>query len=185
MSETARRQCGDCQLCCKLLPTKEINKLANTRCQYQKTGKGCSIYTKRPFSCMVWNCRWLVNDDTADLSRPDRSHYVIDIMPDYITMQYEGKQSIDLPVVQIWVDPRFPDAHRDPQLRAYIERRAQEHGMAAMIRYNSSEGFVIFAPSLSADHQWHEEHSSQRTEEHSTLDKMRKIGMAVEIEVDQ
>ena len=64
---TEHRNCGDCQLCCKLVPTKEINKPANTRCKHQKVGKGCGIYAQRPFSCMVWNCRWLVNDDTADL----------------------------------------------------------------------------------------------------------------------
>jgi len=49
-------------------------------------GKGCAIYAKRPMSCALWNCRWLVNDDTAELSRPDRSPYVIDIMPDYVTV---------------------------------------------------------------------------------------------------
>ena len=69
------RKCGDCQLCCKLLPTKEIGKVANTRCEHQRTGKGCTIYARRPFSCSSWSCRWLLEDDTADLSRPDRAHY--------------------------------------------------------------------------------------------------------------
>ena len=184
MSEIARRQCGDCQLCCKLLPTKEINKPANTRCKHQKVGKGCSVYANRPVSCMVWNCRWLLNDDAADLSRPDRSHYVIDLIPDYITVQQNDGSSadIDLPVLQIWVDPNFPDAHRDPYLRAFIERRGIENGMAALIRYGSADGFVIFPPSLSTDGEWHEQGSNLRREESKLADTLAKFGGTMVIE---
>jgi hypothetical protein len=175
------RQCGDCQLCCKLLPTKEISKPANTRCKHQRHGKGCAIYAKRPFSCMVWNCRWLNNDDTADLSRPDRTHYVIDVIPDYITMQYDDGQSFDIPVLQIWVDPNFPDAHRDPHLRAYLARRGEKERMAAMIRYNSSEGFVLFPPALTGEG-FVERTSAMRTAEHSLVDTLSRFGGKVTLE---
>jgi len=80
------RQCGDCQLCCKLLPVKSLAKLAGQRCSHQKHHKGCAVYKQlgrvSP-ECRLWNCRWLVADDTAELSRPDRSHYVLDLMPDF------------------------------------------------------------------------------------------------------
>jgi hypothetical protein len=154
------RQCGACQLCCKLVPVRELNKKAGERCRHQRVGKGCMIYAHRPASCFWWNCRWLVNDDTAGLPRPDRSHYVIDLMPDIITMQEDltGKLT-QIPVVQIWVDPDFPEAHRDPALRAYVERRAAE-GVAALIRFSEREGFALFAPALADDHQWHEKASN-------------------------
>ena len=74
------RQCGDCQLCCKLLPVPPLEKKAGQRCQHQKFGKGCTVYHSRagmPMECSIWNCRWLVNDDADELSRPDRVHYVI------------------------------------------------------------------------------------------------------------
>lgn len=87
---TTKRQCGDCQLCCRLLPTEEIGKVANVRCQYQKAGKGCAIHSRKPMSCSLWNCRWLVDDDCADQLRPDRSHIVIDIMPDVLRMVEEA-----------------------------------------------------------------------------------------------
>lgn len=176
------RKCGDCQLCCKLLPTKEINKPANIRCQHQKVGKGCGIYADRPLSCMAWSCRWLLNDDTADLSRPDRSHYVIDVIPDYITVQQEDGSGTDIPVLQIWCDPNYPDAHRDPHLRDYIERCGIKHGMAALIRYGSADGFVIFPPSLASDGEWHEQDSNLRREETKLADTLAKFGGTVVLE---
>jgi len=93
------RQCGACTLCCKLLPVHDgvlingkrmqgnLDKPAGERCRYQRH-TGCTVYNTAlmPACCKMWNCRWLGNDDTGDLSRPDRSHYVIDIMPDYVTV---------------------------------------------------------------------------------------------------
>lgn len=157
-SADENRRCGDCTLCCKLLPTKEIEKPANERCPHQKVGKGCTIYHRRPFSCRVWNCRWLVGDDTAELSRPDRAHYVIDIMPDYITIRYDSGKVVDVQVVQIWCDPKFPEAHRDPKLRAYMLRRGAQ-GIASQVRFDSMRSLLIFPPNMSEDGQWHEKDS--------------------------
>lgn len=181
----SERKCGDCQLCCKLLPTKEISKPANTRCQHQKTGKGCGIYTQRPWSCRLWNCRWLLNDDTADLSRPDRSHYVIDVIPDYIQIEDNVTGELTpIPVLQIWIDPAFPDAHRDPHLRAYLARRGATDGMAALIRNGSNDAFVLFPPALASDGKWHEEHSNMREGEHSLLD-MAAQGLETRLVFDE
>lgn len=185
-----KRTCGDCQLCCRLLPmvggekqqrkslyaaeamidaglagptdffgmVAEFDKPAGERCPTQKHGKGCAIYKKRPFCCRAWTCRWLMGQDTEGLQRPDRTHYVIDVMPDYITaVDNETGVKTHVPVLQIWVDPRFPDAHRDPHLRAYLAKRGEEEGMAAIIRYDASEGFVLFPPALAADGEWHEQ----------------------------
>src|SRR5262249_38032112 len=111
------RRCGDCTLCCRLLPMKrdqysrqevteaivglvqrgfarpsefvgmmlEFDKPHGERCPHQ-CSKGCRVYARRPFGCRYWNCRWLVNDDCGDLRRPDRSHVVIDLMPDFVTL---------------------------------------------------------------------------------------------------
>lgn len=150
------RQCGTCTLCCKLMPVEEIDKKANTRCKHQTFAKGCKVYStpSMPSSCKMWNCRWIVSDDTADLPRPDRAHYVIDMVPDFITVgQHDANTRVD--VVVVWVDRAFPDAHRDPNLRAYLARRGEE-GYAALIRYNSSEGFVLFPPTMTPDGQFHE-----------------------------
>jgi len=178
------RRCGECTLCCKLLPVKDLGKGAGERCRHQR-GLGCNVYQKLKTvapSCALWTCRWLTENDTADLARPDRSHYVIDVMPDYV--RAENKQtgaSFTIPVIQIWIDPKFPDAHRDPALRAYVERRAAE-GMAALVRYDSgddSRNFTLVAPAMSEDGQWHEVKRPPGTPpdpEHSAADKVRALG---------
>ena len=49
-----------------------------------------------------------------------------------------------VPIVQIWVDPKYPDAHEDKHLRAWIERR----GWVALIRYSERTGFTLWPPAL-------------------------------------
>jgi hypothetical protein len=173
-----KRRCGDCTLCCKLVPVQALKKLAGQSCMYQRFGKGCTVYGKRemPSECVMWNCRWLVNDDTGDLSRPDRVHYVIDIMPDFITVT-ENDTGIaqNIQVVQVWVDPKHPDAHRDPALRRYLERRAQE-GIAAIIRYSAKDAFVLLAPPFIGDGQWHEHHSASMGRDHTAAETARALG---------
>jgi hypothetical protein len=154
------RVCGACSLCCKLLPVPgpPLNKPANTRCQHQKHSKGCAIYTKRPMPCRVFACRWLADRETAGMPRPDRCHYVIDIETDYVeAIDNASGERRKIGVIQVWVDPAFPLAHRSPDLRAYMLRMAEQHGYATIIRYNSKDAFVVFPPPLATDHQWHEE----------------------------
>ena len=185
---TPRRQCGDCQLCCKLLPVhdnepwrtgKPLTKLAGERCPHQKFGKGCGVYNTRamPNCCQVWNCRWLVNDDAAELSRPDRAHYVIDVMPDFITVNNdETGEKNNIQVVQIWIDPKHPHAHRDPALRRWLFRQAQK-GNAAIIRYNSKDAIVIFAPPFDSNGEWHEiEHGMTSVKTHALEEVIAALG---------
>jgi hypothetical protein len=103
------------------------------------------IYSSRPSSCRLWSCVWLIDPDaTRDLYRPDRSHYVIDMMPDYIGIHYNDSGDVqNIPVVQIWVAPKFPTAHRDPALRQYLIETEQ----IAVIRYGSRSGMLLVPPS--------------------------------------
>lgn len=173
-----KRACGDCQLCCKLLPVRSLGKGAGERCKHQRHHKGCAIYTKlhqiAP-ECRLWNCRWLLNDDAGELARPDRSHYVIDVMPEYVTVEEpDGGPTHKFRVVQVWVDPKHPDAHRDPALRDWLERR---QGWAMLVRYSGHDGFVVFPPNLAADGQWHEVMSNHPAEvNHTAADLVRHFG---------
>lgn len=169
------RKCGDCQLCCKLLPVRSLGKGAGEHCKHQRHHKGCAVYARlgqvSP-ECKLWNCRWLVNDDAGDLRRPDRSHYVLDIMPDYVTLEDEDGKRTPMEVVQIWIDPDHPDAHRDPALRAWLDRRS----LAGLVRYDSDHALVIAPPSASADGQWHERASNRNLEKpHSVVDVVRAL----------
>lgn len=152
------RTCGGCTLCCKLVPVEELGKPANHRCKHQRFARGCLIYAKRPFSCREWNCLWLAGTEDGgalQLSRPDHSGYVLDEVPDIVQVRdnVTGKVVDTLDVLQVWVDPKRRDAWKDPALLAMLERQS----VVALIRYSATEGFTLFPPSRTADHQWHEE----------------------------
>ncbi len=192
------RRCGDCELCCKLLPMTgdqkvhesarntahkmmelgwmnpsefydsihDFDKPAGAKCPYQKHGKGCTIYNKRPFGCRIWNCRWLVSDDTNDLRRPDRSHYVIDIAPDFVVTD----EGVNIPVIQVWVDKNYREAHRDPALREYLKRRWEKEGCAALIRWDNREDCMFL---VWQNGEWFEKTSNMKLDmtPHSALEK--------------
>lgn len=144
-------------MCCKLVAVTELAKPPGVRCRHQRHGKGCMIYARRPPGCRVWNCRWLIEDDTADLRRPDRVHYAIDIMPDYVTLRNNSTgERTAVQVVQIWNDADFPLAYRDPDLMRFIERRSRE-GIAAIVRFSGTkDAITIFAPAMTHDGEWKE-----------------------------
>jgi hypothetical protein len=170
------RECGGCTLCCKLVPTAEVDKPANQRCKHQRR-TGCNIYARRPVSCELWSCQWLLGNDTADLRRPDRSRYVIDMMPDYVTLVHDDtgeRQPIE--VVQIWCDPLARNAWKnDPALLDYIERRGAE-GKAAIIRFAQADAVTVFPPGMSEDRQWHFiEHGIRDPKPHDFLEVARVL----------
>ena len=165
------RKCGDCQLCCKLLPVRSLAKLAGQRCSHQQHHKGCNVYAKlwkvAP-ECKLWNCRWLGNDDADDLRRPDRSHYVVDIMPDFVTARDREGNPTQLEVVQIWCDPDYPDAHRDPALRAWLVRKNK----VGLIRYGDVEAITIIPPAMMDTGQWFERRSGLSQEKAHTVQQI-------------
>jgi hypothetical protein len=172
-----RRQCGDCQLCCKLLPVRELGKGANTRCEHQRHHKGCAVYNtaSQPAPCRLWSCRWLTQDKTEALRRPDRSHYVIDIMPDFVTIRDEIKGiETTLPVVQIWVDPAYPGAWKDDiAFMNYLARLGEEERMAALVRNGSEEAIFVAPPAINPDGTWFIHDSGVRDATHTPEDFLR------------
>jgi hypothetical protein len=163
----------------------DFEKPAGERCQHQKHGKGCKVYALRPFGCRTWSCQWLTNDDTAALSRPDRAHYCIDPVPDYVTGRDDATGKVTtIPVIQIWCDEDYPDAHRDPALRAYLFRRGKREGMAALIRFAGAGALFICPPALSATGQWHEVAVLQDENEHTPEQRVKALGpMRVTLEI--
>jgi len=140
------RQCGECTACCTIVPVAELGKPANTKCRYEFF-KGCRVHgsAKMPTGCRFWSCRWLTGDDTADLRRPDRAHYVIDIMADFVTVRdHETGAAQHIPVVQVWLDPKHPDDWRtDEAFIEFINRRGAE-GVAILMRLGNQDASCIF-----------------------------------------
>lgn len=156
------RVCGGCQLCCRLLPVHldDQYKPAGTRCRHLRYGKGCSIHANRPLPCRTWSCRWLADPDTTGMPRPDRCHYVIDMMADEMVLQPPGDAPpTKVAAIVVWLDPGFPDAHRAPELRAYLLRMAERHGAPALVRMNGRDMLAIIPPALTPDSTWQEIHA--------------------------
>jgi hypothetical protein len=155
---TTARRCGDCSLCCKLLPNVALDKPAGKVCQFQRHGKGCTIYPRRPPECQWWACYWLASpEETAGMRRPDRSHYVIDPLPDAMRISNNATgeaQSID--ALQIWIDPAFPKTKDDPELRAYMLKAAVQRNMPTLLRWSNRVATAVFPPPFNADGEWHE-----------------------------
>jgi len=168
------RKCGDCQLCCVLLPVADgaavtlpngvvrqlggLNKPANTKCPHQKRGVGCKLHGTKdmPYSCSIWVCKWLTGEDTADIPRPDRCHFVIDPMPDVVGIQNNETGEVgQFEVIQIWIDPAYPKTVNDPKLREYIHRNRK----CALLRFNSRDSVFLAPPSVTLN-KWVEQWSS-------------------------
>jgi hypothetical protein len=145
------RSCGECTLCCKLLPVREIEKHANTRCIHQRHS-GCRVYRKDgfPLSCRLWSCLWLVDAQTAGLRRPDRSGYVIDMVAQPIWAQdNETGEMQETAAYTIWCDPARREAWRDPALLALVDQKR----VPLLVRYSVEEAMVVIPPSL-ANGEW-------------------------------
>ncbi len=167
MTEVQNRVCGGCTLCCRLLPVVPLDKPGGVRCRHQRHRTGCAVYEKpeRPLECTLWSCRWLVTD--LDLPRPDHGHYVVDIVPDYLTVKSAGRPDAPLPVIQIWVDPHYPEAHREPRLRRWLEAMSRE-GWAALVRSSPLEAMMLIPPIMSDQGRWEEIGDGQMTVDQTT-----------------
>ena len=151
------RQCGSCTLCCKLVPVASLGKKAGVRCQHQRQAGGCAVYARRPLECKLWDCRWLADPDATELPRPDRSHIVIDVMEDVVELMHPEGFPVEFPMMQIWVDPAFPDSWDTPELRAFMERKAASDGVGTILRWNNLRGKAVFPPTLhGTGGQWRE-----------------------------
>jgi hypothetical protein len=143
------RSCGTCTFCCTMVPVEApLFKAAGVKCEHV-CGKGCGIYPNRPDPCRYWNCAWLYQMATAGMRRPDHAGYVVDPMPQELLINHKPAM-----VVQVWVDPKRPDAWRDPALLAYLEHVAARFRMPAMVRWShpgpqaGQESMFLAAPCL-------------------------------------
>lgn len=131
-------------------------------------------------SCAIWNCRWLVDRDCGQLPRPDRAHYVLDIIPDFVTLQpHDGSPPQHLAVIQVWCDPAFPDAHKAASFRAWLDGQR----MCALIRYNSRDAFLLAPPSVTGDG-WQEQKGNSTEKSHTLQEKAAALGATLRLEFE-
>src|SRR5438477_5505751 len=101
----AKRACGDCTLCCKVMSIEELAKSAGRWCPSCEPGRGCLIHATRPSECRAFNCLWLIDGRIGEHWKPGRSKLVL-------TTSQDG--------IEIRCDPGFPDAWRKEPFRSEI-----------------------------------------------------------------
>jgi hypothetical protein len=97
------------------------------------------------------------------MPRPDRAHYVLDMMPDAIkAINNDTGEAIEIIVIQVWVDGSFARALADRALWRYAERLGEE-GRAIILRNGSTKARIMFPPAMASDNRWHLVDDSQVT----------------------
>lgn len=97
------RDCGECDLCCKLLETHGVPSPIGTYCQY--CDNGCTIHDTRPDECREYQCMWSqMPEHFAMLElRPDKCGVIFDRQGDDVISARidEGTMIKDLAMAQI------------------------------------------------------------------------------------
>ena len=71
-----KRECGSCNLCCKLVPVPALKKDSNEWCSHCDIGVGCKIYKDRPLDCQAFSCAYAMGM-TSEKFKPDKVGFYI------------------------------------------------------------------------------------------------------------
>ena len=113
MTSVPGRECGSCNMCCKILVIDELKKDAGPLCSNWCKGVGCQIYAKRPDVCRDFLCEWLSEREVPARLKPNvyGTIFIHDVECD----QY-----------QAGCDPKEPNRWRHPQVFKYLLAKAKE-----------------------------------------------------------
>ncbi|MGE3244901.1 MAG: YkgJ family cysteine cluster protein [Beijerinckiaceae bacterium] len=96
MATIPGKECGACNMCCKVLVIEELEKDAGPLCKHCINGKGCKIYKKRPDICREYECDWQLDRSLGPRLRPDRTGTILQEDPD--SEQYQAVCDPDTPM---------------------------------------------------------------------------------------
>jgi hypothetical protein len=83
------RECGDCSLCCKVVPVPQLEKPKDEWCKHCAPGKGgCLIFgqEERPYACGAYQCMWTRQYDWPEWLKPSQSRVVFERVTDTIML---------------------------------------------------------------------------------------------------
>jgi hypothetical protein len=137
------RDCGSCNLCCKLLHVPDIGKPAQMKCWWTTLHGGClrqnekpnpaavdhneatGVFTLHPseegkdlnlLACATFECLWLNSQKHEEVSRRQPRHF----RPDITHVVIGPQDPSDNMVLHIQVDPAHPDAWRAPEIATQL-----------------------------------------------------------------
>jgi hypothetical protein len=78
------RRCGDCTVCCTVMPVTELAKPPYVTCSHCGPA-GCGVYESRPLTCRGWSCEWWTGRlGLTDSQRPDKLGVMFSYHPRFI-----------------------------------------------------------------------------------------------------
>ena len=133
MSNLKRRECGDCNLCCKLtsIDFMEPRKPSYQWCKHCDIGVGCKIYKTRPQGCKDFLCLYL--GGVTNL-KPNRCGFFI--------YQEESQQAAKNKVLAVMCEEHMLDKVVDAILNDPDGKKLVDQGWIFHIRYNDNENDV-------------------------------------------
>ena len=129
------RECGNCNMCCKLPEIPSINKKSYNWCNNCDVGNGCKIYKSRPQKCKEFVCLYVCG--LTDL-KPNKCGFFI--FP-------EREESVEHKILTIYCEEhRLKDLPKkllsDLKMSTLINNQWAFH-----IRYNNDDNdLAIFDP---------------------------------------
>ncbi len=70
------RACGDCHMCCKVIPVAEAGKSGFELCGRARHD-GCATYLTRPDACREFFCMWRLDASLDDAWKPSVAGFVL------------------------------------------------------------------------------------------------------------
>jgi len=129
------RSCGTCTMCCKVYAIRELNKPAGQWCVHAQRGSGCTIYDKRPDTCRLFHCMWLVDATLGPEWKPEKAHFVV-------ALDLLGHEALT-----ISLDPGRPDAwKKEPYystIKAWARRFCPESKKVLVIDHRGCVTVVL------------------------------------------
>jgi len=133
MSNLKRRECGDCNLCCKLpsINFMKPHKPSYQWCKHCDIGVGCKIYKTRPQKCKDFLCLYL-----GGLTNLKPNHC------GFFIYQEESQQAAKNKVLAVMCEEHVLDKLVDAILNDPDGKRLVDQGWTFHIRYNGNENDV-------------------------------------------
>ena len=121
------RECGDCNMCCKLPEIPSVNKKSYVWCNNCDVGNGCKIYKSRPQKCKDFVCLYILG--MTDL-KPNKCGFF---------MFPESEQSTTHKIFTMYSEPHKLDSIPKAVLKDDKLSRLINDNWAFHIRYNSDD----------------------------------------------
>lgn len=127
------KECGTCNLCCKVVGVETIGKPAGEWCPQAVPGRGCGVYAQRPNQCRSFECLWLAIDELGEEWKPSRCKFIV---------RADGP----LGGMCVDVEPKYPDAWRDRKFYQSIKKWSApiRQGAGIMLVYVGSKTYATF-----------------------------------------